>query len=74
MVNVQSTILDPGGLMAKMQAKRAESEEQTCHSAREKGEAIKTSNWVFGEDLYFYLLLFCYLSYFYVISIWILCQ
>ena len=44
LVNVQSTILDPGGLMAKMHAKRAESEEQTCHSAREKGEAIKTSN------------------------------
>ena len=44
MVNVQSTILDPGGGMAEVHDERAETEEQTCHSAREKGEAIKTSN------------------------------
>ena len=43
-VSVQSTILDPGGGMAEVHDERAETEEQTCHSAREKGEAIKMSN------------------------------
>ena len=44
LVSVQSTILDPGGLMAKVHDERAEIEEQACRSAWEKGEATKLSN------------------------------
>ena len=43
LVNVQSIILDPGDLMAKMHGERAEADEQTHCSAREESEATKSS-------------------------------
>ena len=43
LVSMQSTILDPKSLMAKVHDERAETEEQTCRSAREKGEATNMS-------------------------------
>ena len=44
LVSVQFTILDTGGLMAKIHGERAETDEQTHRSAREKSEANKSSH------------------------------
>ena len=44
LVNVQSIILDPGDLMTKVHAERAEIEEKACYSAQEKSETTESSN------------------------------
>ena len=44
LVSMQSTVMDPERLKTKVRDERAEIEEQACYSAREKSEAIESSN------------------------------
>ena len=53
MTGMQSTVTDLGRWKMKVHDEWAETEEEACRSARKEGEATKTSNWVFMEDLFF---------------------
>ena len=44
MTDMQSIIMDPGGLMTKVRSEQVETNEQACRSTREDNEVTMTSN------------------------------